>query len=335
MNFKPMSLIIALSLVFAASTQASEPVSQEKRRTNNSHNSSQTDKKSDIEEYDTFNYIGLDKAKQQLSVFQEKSKVVYDKYLYKKNVPYGLGTREKFDHFHNPKFSKKDTRGVFIFIHGGYWQGEVKDSYAFVGEQLLEKNIDVILIEYDLTKENVVDGKTIPRVTMTALVNQVGRALDGIQTYMKDNNMSGMPVYLSGHSAGGHLAAFWKDHPVINSAVFPISGLFDLSPIAATKKIGAPLQLSDNEIVRLSPINNIHPANKSSLPMYIYYGGDEQPELKGQSLNYSEKLKRNNYNVSLIEVGDVNHFEILATLFTKPDSDIIMHITKEKLKKHK
>lgn len=330
-----MSLIIALSLVFAASTQASEPVSQEKRRTNNSHNSSQTDKKSDIEEYDTFNYIGLDKAKQQLSVFQEKSKVVYDKYLYKKNVPYGLGTREKFDHFHNPKFSKKDTRGVFIFIHGGYWQGEVKDSYAFVGEQLLEKNIDVILIEYDLTKENVVDGKTIPRVTMTALVNQVGRALDGIQTYMKDNNMSGMPVYLSGHSAGGHLAAFWKDHPVINSAVFPISGLFDLSPIAATKKIGAPLQLSDNEIVRLSPINNIHPANKSSLPMYIYYGGDEQPELKGQSLNYSEKLKRNNYNVSLIEVGDVNHFEILATLFTKPDSDIIMHITKEKLKKHK
>lgn len=335
MNFKPMSLIIALSLVFAASTQASEPVSQEKRRTNNSHNSSQTDKKSDIEEYDTFNYIGLDKAKQQLSVFQEKSKVVYDKYLYKKNVPYGLGTREKFDHFHNPKFNKKDTRGVFIFIHGGYWQGEVKDSYAFVGEQLLEKNIDVILIEYDLTKENVVDGKTIPRVTMTALVNQVGRALDGIQTYMKDNNMSGMPVYLSGHSAGGHLAAFWKDHPVINSAVFPISGLFDLSPIAATKKIGAPLQLSDNEIVRLSPINNIHPANKSSLPMYIYYGGDEQPELKGQSLNYSEKLKRNNYNVSLIEVGDVNHFEILATLFTKPDSDIIMHITKEKLKKHK
>lgn len=335
MNFKPMSLIVALSLVFAASTQASEPVSQEKRRTNNSHNSSQTDKKSDIEEYDTFNYIGLDKAKQQLSVFQEKSKVVYDKYLYKKNVPYGLGTREKFDHFHNPKFSKKDTRGVFIFIHGGYWQGEVKDSYAFVGEQLLEKNIDVILIEYDLTKENVVDGKTIPRVTMTALVNQVGRALDGIQTYMKDNNMSGMPVYLSGHSAGGHLAAFWKDHPVINSAVFPISGLFDLSPIAATKKIGAPLQLSDNEIVRLSPINNIHPANKSSLPMYIYYGGDEQPELKGQSLNYSEKLKRNNYNVSLIEVGDVNHFEILATLFTKPDSDIIMHITKEKLKKHK
>lgn len=319
-----MGLMAALSLVFAASAQASEPVTQEETRMNSSH----VDNKPDVEEYDTFGYIGLDKAKQQLRVFQDKSKVVYDKHIHKKNVPYGFGFREKFDHFHNPKFSRKDTRGVFIFIHGGYWQGEVKDSYAFIGERLLEKNIDVMLIEYDLTKENMVDGKTIPRVTMTALVNQVGRALDAIQTYMKDNNMSGMPVYLSGHSAGGHLAAFWKDHPVANSAVFPISGLFDLSPIAATKKIGAALQLGENEVVNLSPINNIHPANKSSLPMYIYYGGDEQPELKGQSLNYSEKLKRHDHNVSLIEVGHANHFEILASLFTEPDGDIIRRITK-------
>lgn len=319
-----MGLMAALSLVFAVSAQAIEPVTQEEARMNSSH----VDNKPDVEEYDTFGYIGLDKAKQQLRVFQDKSKVVYDKHIHEKNVPYGLGFRERFDHFHNPKFSHKDTRGVFIFIHGGYWQGEVKDSYAFIGEQLLEKNIDVMLIEYDLTKENMVDGKTIPRVTMTALVNQVGRALDAIQTYMKDNNMSGMPVYLSGHSAGGHLAAFWKDHPVANSAVLPISGLFDLSPIAATKKIGAALQLGENEVVNLSPINNIHPANKSSLPMYIYYGGDEQPELKGQSLNYSEKLKRHDHNVSLIEVGHANHFEILASLFTEPDGDIIRRITK-------
>lgn len=325
MSLKLVSLIVALSLGFTAFTQASDSVTQEKIRINGLH----VDDKSDIEDYDTLNYIGLEKAKQQLNVFQDKSKVVYDKYIYKKNVAYGLGKREVFDHFHNPRSNPKDSRGVFVFIHGGYWQGEVKDSYAFIGEQLLENNIDVILIEYDLTKANVVDGENIPRVSMTALVNQVGRALDTIQTYMNDNNMSGMPVYLSGHSAGGHLAAFWKDHPVVNSAVFPISGLFDLSPIAATKKIGAALQMSDNEIVKLSPVNNIHPANKRSVPMYIYYGGDEQPELKGQSLNYSEKLKQHNYKISLTEVNDTNHFEILTSLFIKSDSDVLMRITRK------
>lgn len=324
MSLKPVNLIVALSLVFTVSAQASDSVTQEQTRINSLH----VDDKSDIEDYDTLNYIGLDKAKRQLSVFQDKSKVIYDKYIYKKNVPYGLGHREVFDHFHNPRLNQKNSRGVFIFIHGGYWQGEVKDSYAFIGEQLLENNIDVILIEYDLTKENVVDRINIPRVSMTALVNQVGRALDTIQAYMKDNNMDGVPVYLSGHSAGGHLAAFWKDHPVVNSAVFPISGLFDLSPIAATKKIGTALQLSDNELVKLSPLNNIHPANKSSLPMYIYYGGAEQPELKGQSINYSEKLQRNDHKTSLIEVNDVNHFEILNSLFIKSNSDILMRVTK-------
>ncbi|MDM5065441.1 alpha/beta hydrolase [Aeromonas salmonicida] len=320
---KPYATILMM-IIFAASTQASEHITQEKTTMNRLH----IDNKTDIEAYDTLNYIGLDKAKQQLNVFQDKSKIIYNKYLYKKNVPYGIRTRENFDHFHNPKSSPKDTRGVFIFIHGGYWQGEVKDSYAFIGEQLLENNVDVILIEYDITKENMVDGKTIPRVSMTTLVNQVGRALDIIQKYMKDNNMSGKPVYLSGHSAGGHLAAFWKDHPVVNSAVLPISGLFDLSPIAATKKIGAALQLSDNEIVKLSPVNSIPPANKNSLPMYIYYGGDEQPEIKEQSLNYSEKLQRHDYNVFLQEVSSVNHFEILGSLFTNPDSDILKRITK-------
>lgn len=319
-----MSLIVASSLVFAAPTQASESAIQEKTGMNSSH----ANNKPGVEEYDTFGYIGVDKARRQLGVFQEKSKLVYDRYIHERNVPYGFGPREKFDHFHNPQFSQKDTRGVLIFIHGGYWQGEVKDSYAFVGEQLLPKNVDVMLLEYDLTKENVVDGQTIPRVSMTALVNQVGRALDAIQAYMKDKDMSGVPVYLSGHSAGGHLAAFWKDHPVVNSAVLPISGLFDLSPIATTKKIGAALQLSDNEIARLSPIGNIHPANKSSLPMYLYYGGDEQPELKAQSLKYGEKLQRHGYNVSVMEVGEDNHFEILASLFTMPDGDIVKRITK-------
>ncbi|EAQ8545543.1 alpha/beta hydrolase [Salmonella enterica] len=324
MKLQPVSLLVALTFIIAVPAQASEVVIQDKNRIN----SAQVNNKPDIEDYDTLNYIGLDKARQQLSVYQNKSKVVYDKYIYKKNISYGLGPREKFDHFHNPDFSHKDTRGVFIFIHGGYWQGEVKEAYAFIGEQLLEKNIDVMLIEYDLTKENMVDGKLTPRVSMTALVNQVGRALDTIQTYMKDNNMSEMPVYLSGHSAGGHLAAYWKDHPAINSAVLSISGLFDLSPIATTKKIGTALQLSENEIVNLSPINNIHPANKTSLPIYIYYGGDEQPELKEQSLNYSNKLQRYNYNISLTEVDNANHLEILASLFTKPDSDFFSHINK-------
>ncbi|HUH19677.1 alpha/beta hydrolase [Albibacterium sp.] len=158
----------------------------------------------------------------------------------------------------------RNPEGVFIFIHGGYWQGEVKkESYAFVAKKLLERNIDVILIEYDLTKENEKFGEQIPRVSMTAIVNELGTALDKIQVYLSNTfkeSMSKIPVYVSGHSAGGHLAAMLKDHPLITGAVMPISGIFDLIPVSKTKKIGQALQLNLLEASKLSPINNLLPA---------------------------------------------------------------------------
>lgn len=216
-----------------------------------------------VEEYDTFGYLGKDYALSVINGFKERSEPIYEKYLLHRDIPYGLGKRETFDHFHNPAF-KKNPEGVFIFIHGGYWQGEVKkESYAFVAKKLLERNIDVILIEYDLTKENEKFGEQIPRVSMTAIVNELGTALDKIQVYLSNTfkeSMSKIPVYVSGHSAGGHLAAMLKDHPLITGAVMPISGIFDLIPVSKTKKIGQALQLNLLEASKLSPINNLLPA---------------------------------------------------------------------------
>lgn len=60
MSLKLVSLIVALSLGFTAFTQASDSVTQEKIRINGLY----VDDKSDIEDYDTLNYIGLEKAKQ-------------------------------------------------------------------------------------------------------------------------------------------------------------------------------------------------------------------------------------------------------------------------------
>lgn len=193
----------------------------------------------DVEEYDTFGYLGKEYALSIINGFKERSKPIYEKYILHRDVQYGLGKRETFDHFHNPEFEKK-PEAVFIFIHGGYWQGEVKESYAFIAEKLLERNIDVILIEYDLTRENEKFGEQIPRVSMTAIVNEVGNALDKIQVHLSNTvfneSESQIPVYVSGHSAGGHLAAMVKDHPLITGAVMPISGIFDLVPISQQKK---------------------------------------------------------------------------------------------------
>lgn len=283
-----------------------------------------------VEEYDTFGYLGKEYALSVINGFKERSKPIYEKYLLYKDIPYGLGKRETFDHFHNPEFDRT-PEGVFIFIHGGYWQGEVKESYAFVAKQLLDRNIDVILIEYDLTRDNVKFGEEIPRVSMTAIVNELGNALDKIQVHLSEafkESDSQIQVYVSGHSAGGHLAAMLKDHPLITGASMPISGIFDLVPISKTKKIGAPLQLNLLEASKLSPINNVLPATDYSAPVFLYYGADEHPELVNQSKKYYKLLKRKNYITDIKALSDADHFTVLIDLFEKENSVLLKEIFK-------
>lgn len=283
----------------------------------------------DVEEYDTFGYLGKEYALSIINGFKERSKPIYEKYILHRDIQYGLGKRETFDHFHNPAF-EKNPEGVFIFIHGGYWQGEVKESYAFVAKKLLERNIDVILIEYDLTRENEKFGEQIPRVSMTAIVNELGNALDKIHVHLSNTifkeSTSQIPVYLSGHSAGGHLAAMVKDHPIITGAVMPISGIFDLAPISKTKKIGKPLQLNMLEASKLSPINNLLPAMDNSAPIFLYYGADEQPELVKQSNYYYNLLQQKNYKTDIKAIHAADHFTILIDLFEKEESVLLKNI---------
>ncbi len=282
------------------------------------------------ESYDIYGYVGKSKALADIESFSKRSKPIYDNYLKEANIPYGLSKRETFDYFYNPISDKAD--GVFIFIHGGYWQGGLKESYAFVGKWFLENNIDLILIEYDLTKENELNGDTLPRATMTAIAGEVGRALDHIQTYLAKNTRidSETPIFLSGHSAGGHLATLHKTHPLINTAVFPISGLFDLSPIAPTKVVGEALQLNEAEVINLSPIHTINNAITTSPAVHLYYGGIEMPELIDQSVNYYNEIKKYGYKTSIHEIEGADHFEILDQLFTNPSSPLINDVKRYK-----
>ncbi|MGL5731390.1 MAG: alpha/beta hydrolase, partial [Bacteroidales bacterium] len=278
------------------------------------------------EPYDIYDYVGKSKALADIENFSNLSIPVYETYLKEKDIPYGLSKRETFDYFSNPAYDKPNA--VFIFIHGGYWQGGLKESYAFVGKWFLENNIDFILIEYDLTKENKLNNDTLPRVTMTAIAGEIGRALDHVQTYL--SNKSGIssetPVFLSGHSAGGHLAALSKDHPIINTAVFPISGLFNLTPIAKTKVVGKALQLNEKEITKLSPIKKITEGSSYSPDIHLYYGGAEMNELIEQSTNYYTKLKEFGHKASIYNIENADHFEILNQLFISQDSPLFSKI---------
>jgi arylformamidase len=187
---------------------------------------------------------------------------------------------------------------VFIFIHGGYWQKCTKEDFALCARGPLGCGFDVVLAEYTLA----------PEATMTQIVSEIGALLDFLAASTTPYSTRDRAVVLSGHSAGGHLTAMYRNHPSIAYA-FPISGLFDLAPIARTF-LNEKLQLTRGEIEACSPQRHI----TAGTPMTVSVGGAELPELVRQSREYADACAAVDARVDYLEVPGLTHFPVCDDL---------------------
>ena len=86
--------------------------------------------------------------------------------------------------------------------HGGYWRSGSKDDNCNFVPTFTERGATVVLVEYDLC----------PNVTVTDIVRQTRSAI--AWTYKNVLRYGGDPtkLFVSGHSAGGHLTAMALAH---------------------------------------------------------------------------------------------------------------------------
>jgi len=90
-----------------------------------------------------------------------------------------------------------ELKDVFVFIHGGNWNSGRKEIYSFLGNRMARKGVVTVIIDYPLSPE--------------ATYKEMGLASARAVTWIHENiqNYGGDPdkIFVSGHSAGGHLAA--------------------------------------------------------------------------------------------------------------------------------
>jgi acetyl esterase/lipase len=211
------------------------------------------------------------------------------------DLAYGDSPRERLDLF----LAADPKAPTLAFIHGGYWQMNDKECFAFLADGVLPHGINFALVEYTLS----------PTARLDRIVAEVRHAAQWLADHLETYGADPARLYLSGHSAGGHLTASAMTHPAVRGGL-AISGIFDLEPIRLNY-LNEKLGLDEAEARRNSPLLHMPPMAGEFV---IAYGTRELPELCRQSIDYAQAWVERGLPGHLLPVDGADHFTILETL---------------------
>jgi acetyl esterase/lipase len=213
------------------------------------------------------------------------------------DLVYGEAPRERLDLF----LAADPSAPTLVFIHGGYWQfaESDKENYTFIAEGLLPNGINLAMIEYTLA----------PDARMDRIVAEVARAIGFLSEHLGDFGADPARIYVSGHSAGGHLTATTMTLPAVRGGI-AISGIYDLEPIRLNY-LNEKLGLDEVGARRNSPMLHFPPM---AGPLVVAYGTKELPELCRQSVEYAQAWVERGLPGHLLPVDGTDHFTVLEAL---------------------
>ena len=226
-----------------------------------------------------------------------------------RSIAYGPSARNSIDFF------RAGHEGpIVIFIHGGYWQALDGSFFSHLAGGLNAHGVGVAIPSYDLC----------PDVTVEEIVGQM-------RTMIRELARLAQSLVISGHSAGGHLAACMMatDWPALDAslptdlvtAVYSISGLFDLAPLVETS-INNALRLDAATARAASPLFWTAP-RRGSLDAVV--GERESAEYFRQSQNIVDAWGATGLATRFGVVPDANHFTAIAPL-ADPDSPMVLRL---------
>ena len=205
--------------------------------------------------------------------------------------------------------ARKGDGSCMMFIHGGYWRSLDKSDFSFLAPAWVDAGVSLAVVNYDLC----------PKVSIDEIVRQMLRASRWLWLHAEDYGMDQDRLYVSGHSAGGQLAA------MMMAAVFPvfdarlpkdlwkgglaISGVYDMRPLLHVDSLQADLRLDEEAALRLSPAF-IPPATRA--PVMTCVGRDESSEFRRQNALLGERWKAP--FAGDIAMPGKNHFSVVDGL---------------------
>jgi arylformamidase len=226
-------------------------------------------------------------------------------------LAYGDTPRQYLDLFHAQAGA---AAPLALFIHGGYWRSLDPSMFSHRARGLNARGITVAVAGYDLC----------PIVTIADIIEQMRRACLFLWQRLD------RPMFVIGHSAGGHLAAAmvgtdWPSlYPKAPADLAPsgyaISGLYDLTPLLGVSA-NQDLRLTAEEARQVSPAFWPVPSGRT---LDAAVGALESSEFRRQSqliVQAWQGAAKTRYE----EIAGTNHFTVCDPL-TDPQSAMVARI---------
>lgn len=221
------------------------------------------------------------------------------------NEPYGDHEREAYDLFH----PAGPSDGLVVFVHGGYWRRFDRSYWSHFASGVTASGTCVAMPSYPLA----------PAVSIADILTSTCRAIETAAARVAG------PIFLAGHSAGGHLVAMavTDASPLSDEVrarvkrVVPISPVSDLRPLLETS-MNADFRLDPTMAAAMSPVLQPAPMN---VDVTVWVGADERPAFLDQA-----RWLANAWGDARLHVAPGrHHFDVIDPLMD-PQSDLVRAI---------
>jgi arylformamidase len=226
-----------------------------------------------------------------------------------------------------PRNAPGKTPGL-VFIHGGYWRNQARSYYQWYTG--LYQNFGLALAKRGIATA-VIDYRLHPRAGLKDQLADVEAAVGFLKKNAATYNIDAARLYLSGHSAGGHLALMelWqKKNPDVRG-VIALSPILDVGHMRQhqdadfNRELTIPFFGNGTEDTKHSPATYV---TADAPPVLILFGDQDYAYLVEQGTTYREKFKAAGLTKIRIEtLPETDHSDMVLDVNTSDDkvSDVI------------
>jgi acetyl esterase/lipase len=191
---------------------------------------------------------------------------------------------------------------VMVFLHGGSWRSGDRSTYALLGNRLAKAGIGVAIPSYRL----------MPRDPHPAQIEDAAAAFAWVFKNVAQYGGDVSRLYLTGHSAGGHLAALLAlDDSYLSKRGVPAGAIHGVATMSGVYDVGE-LKEFQNADDDPSPLHHVH---SQAPPFLITYCQWDYFGLPKQARDFATELTKKFVAARLVYVPGQNHIsEMINTL---------------------